>query len=74
MKQATVTVSGQRVVAEVIRENPKTVLVKLPDRNSVKRHRVKHGVKTFTPALTMEGAHRVWDQENRKYDETVLNP
>jgi len=37
--------SGEIVNATVIRENPKTLWVQLPDGNIIKRHKAKHLVQ-----------------------------
>lgn len=37
-----VKLTSKTVTAEVIRENSKTVWVKLPDGNVIKRHKAKH--------------------------------
>jgi hypothetical protein len=43
MNTVQVKLSGNRVVpAQVIRVNPKTLWVRLPDGNVVKRHKKKH--------------------------------
>lgn len=35
----------QLVEGELVKENPKTVWVKLSDENIIKRHRIKHNVR-----------------------------
>jgi len=40
-----VTTSKGPLMAEVIKENAKTLIVRLPDGNVVKRHKVKHVVR-----------------------------
>lgn len=42
MKHIEVKTNKGTMRAEVIRENPKTWIVKLPDGNIVKRHKTKH--------------------------------
>ena len=41
--------------AEVLSENPKTWVVRLPDGNVVKRHKVKHKAEAKTKAKTKKG-------------------
>jgi hypothetical protein len=42
MKQINVQLTSGVVSAEVIAENPKTLWVRLPDGNVIKRHKVRH--------------------------------
>jgi len=44
--------SGTIVTAQVIKENPKTLWVRLPDGNVVKRHKKKH----LLPQQQIEGS------------------
>lgn len=37
-------ISGERQKAPVVKNNSKTVLVRLPDGNVIKRHKVRHMV------------------------------
>jgi len=41
-KYVRVRLGNEIVLAEVIKENPKTYIVKLPDGHIIKRHREKH--------------------------------
>jgi hypothetical protein len=42
MKRITILVSDESISVEVLKENPKTYIVRLPDENVIKRHKVKH--------------------------------
>lgn len=42
MKTTTVSTSKGPLQAEVLQNNTKTVIVRLPDGNIVKRHKTKH--------------------------------
>jgi|NOAtaT_7_FD_contig_31_8903004_length_977_multi_12_in_0_out_0_1 hypothetical protein len=42
MKTITVSTSKGLLEAEVLKNNAKTVIVRLPDGNIVKRHKTKH--------------------------------
>jgi hypothetical protein len=42
MKRITILVSDEPTSVEVLKENPKTYIVRLPDGNVIKRHKVKH--------------------------------
>lgn len=42
--KTTVILSGKPVECEVIRTNPKTIIVRTPDGKQIKRHKVKHRV------------------------------
>lgn len=44
-KQLSVTVGGERVTAQLIRSNSKTVWVQLADGNVILRHKVNHNVQ-----------------------------
>jgi hypothetical protein len=48
MKVKTTSRDGEVTIhdAELVRENHKTVWVRLPDGNVIKRHKVKHAVHT----------------------------
>ena len=42
-----VNVGGKRIKADVVKQNPLTVLARLPDGNIIKRHKVKHHVHSY---------------------------
>ena len=42
MKRIEITTSKGPVSVEVIKENAKTWIVRLPDGNVIKRHKIKH--------------------------------
>jgi hypothetical protein len=49
MSHVMTLVSGRLVVAELVHEHQKTVLVRLRDGSLIKRHRVKHAVRAIGP-------------------------
>jgi hypothetical protein len=42
MKRITILVCDESTSVEVLKENPKTYIVRLSDGNVIKRHKIKH--------------------------------